>query len=71
MLRARRGSKTPLTRRNPAHQTHVRMQMPNMLHLLSSTFPACACGAHTRDSALRQMERFIDGLPLEEPRPPA
>ncbi|GLB44375.1 putative SET (Su(var)3-9, Enhancer-of-zeste, Trithorax) domain containing protein [Lyophyllum shimeji] len=55
----------------PAHQTHLRMQMSNILHLLSSTFPACACGAHTRDCAVRQMERFVDGLPFEDPRPPA
>lgn len=33
--------------------------MANILHLLTSTFPACACGAHASNCALRAMERFV------------
>ncbi|RDB18892.1 SET domain-containing protein 3 [Hypsizygus marmoreus] len=49
----------PLSR--PAKHAHLRAQMSNILHLLSSTFTTCACGAHARDCALAQMERFVDG----------
>ncbi|KAG5637578.1 hypothetical protein H0H81_004098 [Sphagnurus paluster] len=60
----------------PKHKAHLRAQMANLLHLLSATFPACACGSAARGCALRQMERFIDGdgegpssHPLPPPRP--
>ncbi|KAG6864390.1 hypothetical protein C0991_009955 [Blastosporella zonata] len=53
----------------PAHQAHLRAQMANILHLLTSTFPACACGAHAADCALSAMERFVlgaDDAPVPE-----
>ncbi|KAG5349945.1 hypothetical protein C0989_001160 [Termitomyces sp. Mn162] len=48
-----------LTHHRPAHHAHLRAQMANILHLLTSTFPACACGAHASDCALRAMESFV------------
>ncbi|KAG6876632.1 hypothetical protein C0993_001714 [Termitomyces sp. T159_Od127] len=55
----------------PAHKAHLRAQMANILHLLSSTFPACACGEHASDCALRAMERFVKaGADVHPTRPP-
>ncbi|KAG6809647.1 hypothetical protein H0H92_015408 [Tricholoma furcatifolium] len=43
----------------PAHKAHLRAQMANMLHLISSTFPHCACGEKAADCAFNAMQRFV------------
>ncbi|KAF8553875.1 hypothetical protein OG21DRAFT_1184758 [Imleria badia] len=45
----------------PAHLRHLRAQFTSILHALSSTFTTCACGASTRDCAVRVMERVVEG----------
>ncbi|CAA7271813.1 unnamed protein product [Cyclocybe aegerita] len=49
------------TEYSPNEITHLRNQMSNILHALSSTFTTCACGARARDCALTQMAAFVDG----------
>ena len=56
--------KTPLLQSNarrPTEIQHLKNQMSNILHALSSTFTTCACGARARDCALTQMAAFVDG----------
>lgn len=43
---------------------HIKNQMSNILHSLSSTFTTCACGALSKDCALTQMAAFVDGHDL-------
>ncbi|THV07317.1 hypothetical protein K435DRAFT_330200 [Dendrothele bispora CBS 962.96] len=51
----------------PPTDLHFRLQMSNILHTLSSTFTACACGAHVRDCAIRRMAEFVErGERLEQ-----
>ncbi|KAG6856691.1 hypothetical protein H0H87_001732 [Tephrocybe sp. NHM501043] len=45
----------------PSHLSHLRAQMANILHSVSSTFPTCACGQHARGCAIRALERFVYG----------
>ena len=40
---------------------HIRNQMSNILHALSSTFTTCACGARAKNCAITQMAAFVDG----------
>lgn len=60
-------SKTPLLNghqpnaRRATDIQHLKNQMSNILHALSSTFTTCACGARARDCALTQMAAFVDG----------
>ena len=42
---------------------HLRHQMSNILHTLSSTFTTCACGARARDCTINRMAAFVDGVP--------
>ncbi|KAF8627262.1 hypothetical protein AX15_004454 [Amanita polypyramis BW_CC] len=49
---------------SPEKLQHIRNQMSNILHALSSTFTTCACGAHARDCAITQMAAFVDGEAL-------
>jgi len=46
---------------SPNQLEHLRNQMSNILHALSSTFTTCACGSKTKDCALTQMAAFVDG----------
>jgi len=45
---------------SPAHFSHLRSQMNNILHVLTSTFTTCACGSSARGCALAQMEHFVN-----------
>ncbi|KAG6842845.1 hypothetical protein H0H87_009920 [Tephrocybe sp. NHM501043] len=41
--------------------SHLRAQMANIFHSVSSTFPTCACGEQARGCAIRVLERFVYG----------
>jgi hypothetical protein len=41
---------------------HLRHQMSNILHALSSTFTTCACGARAQDCTINRMAAFVDGV---------
>ena len=45
----------------PDKLDHIRNQMSNILHALSSTFTTCACGARAENCAITQMAAFVDG----------
>jgi hypothetical protein len=45
---------------SPQELTHLRNQMANILHALSSTFTSCACGACARDCTLTQMAACVE-----------
>jgi len=55
-------SASTITRPNEIQ--HLKNQMSNILHGLSSTFTTCACGARARECALTQMAAFVDGHPI-------
>ncbi|KAF8637223.1 hypothetical protein AX17_002974 [Amanita inopinata Kibby_2008] len=44
----------------PEKVRHIRNQMSNILHALSSTFTTCACGARAKNCAITQMAAFVD-----------
>ncbi|KAL0952277.1 hypothetical protein HGRIS_006567 [Hohenbuehelia grisea] len=46
---------------SPRQVEHLRAQMSNIIHSLTSTFTTCACGAKAKDCALTQMAAFVDG----------
>ncbi|KIL59822.1 hypothetical protein M378DRAFT_168826 [Amanita muscaria Koide BX008] len=46
---------------SPEKLHHIRNQMSNILHALSSTFTTCACGARAKNCAITQMAAFVDG----------
>ncbi|PPQ71925.1 hypothetical protein CVT26_007185 [Gymnopilus dilepis] len=52
---------SPTTTRSPHELAHLRLQISNILHALSSTFTTCACGGRARDCVLTQMAAFVDG----------
>ncbi|KAG6808509.1 hypothetical protein H0H87_012873 [Tephrocybe sp. NHM501043] len=41
--------------------SHLRAQMANIFHSVSSTFPTCACGEQARVCAICILERFVYG----------
>ena len=55
---------TSLSTNSPPKIQHIKNQMSNILHALSSTFTTCACGALSKDCALSQMAAFVDGHDL-------
>ncbi|KAG5640164.1 hypothetical protein DXG03_000881, partial [Asterophora parasitica] len=57
------GARSP----TPENTHHLHAQMTNLLHLLASTFPACACGAQARDCAIRQIEAFVEAKRSQYP----
>lgn len=48
---------------------YLKAQMSGILDGLSSTFTTCACGASTRDCALKAMETFVDSSGPLSPHP--
>ena len=46
---------------SPEKLDHIRNQLSNILHALSSTFTACACGARAKNCAVTQMAAFVNG----------
>ncbi|PPQ74764.1 hypothetical protein CVT24_003189 [Panaeolus cyanescens] len=44
---------------SPTQILHLRNQMANILHALSSTFATCACGAGSKDCVLKRMQHFV------------
>ena len=47
---------------SPAHFSHLRSQMSNILHIPTSASTTCACGSSARDCALAQMEHFVNDV---------
>ncbi|EKM74756.1 hypothetical protein AGABI1DRAFT_132875 [Agaricus bisporus var. burnettii JB137-S8] len=45
---------------SPQHVQHLRKQMADILHALSSNFTTCACGSKARDCVLNQMAAFVE-----------
>ncbi|EKM75047.1 hypothetical protein AGABI1DRAFT_132666 [Agaricus bisporus var. burnettii JB137-S8] len=45
---------------SPQHVQHLRKQLADILHALSSNFTTCACGSKARDCVLNQMAAFVE-----------
>ncbi|KXN90228.1 SET domain-containing protein 3 [Leucoagaricus sp. SymC.cos] len=55
----------PFSSNSPHQIQHIRHQMANILHALSSTFTTCACGEKAKDCALNQMAAFVEANQLD------